>query len=366
MSTEPKNQEWSLAFVMPDLRLKEAFDLGAAVAIVPHDDSRLDSIKKNNAASKALIEGFDRSEVAALIYSDEINFKNKWSALIDARNLIAVGCCCTGWVRTVGNSNGFACRDSDYFDFYPRWPSDDGENLIYRGPSLELVTDVSNGFEGEGHPYIRTNSFTVVVYSEELLDSLFQVWWRVHAKNRPSRMDRRILRSLSLAFEACRVPQTMDDPLYDHGKHCSMWVSAFETLAHTGNWTGIKQVLDLIEKRPLKVPRLQRGVLMNTKRKGTPRVMNVAQRLYVRLYQARNDFLHGNKIGIQTFIPSCLTEGVRLLDVAPLVYVAALEGALVRKARQTKKLSKKEKMAAHIREILSYKELEEGFQRAIR
>ncbi len=115
----------------------------------------------------------------------------------------------------------------------------------------------------------------------------------------------------------------MDNPLYDHGKHCSLWVSAFETLAHFGKKNGFEQVVKLIGKRQLFEPELSKKEMIQIGK--TQCSLNAAQRLYHHLHLARNDFLHGNPLSDETFIPHELADGIRLLDVAPLVFHTILE-----------------------------------------
>jgi hypothetical protein len=170
---------------------------------------------------------------------------------------------------------------------------------------------------------------------ERIFGALRTVWRRVHILQKVQPANYRQLRSLSVAYEACRVPQAMDNPLYDHGKHCSFWVAAIEALAHRARkGSGLKQVLDLLERREIRDRRVRRRrfTLVNkraTKKIKRFRLLNLVQRLYKHLYDSRNAFLHGNKLRIKLFVPPGLKEGVRLLDVAPLLYLTALEAELI-------------------------------------
>ena len=173
---------------------------------------------------------------------------------------------------------------------------------------MNLLSTNIQEFRGTTHPYLSVSSFSQPTFDDDLLSSMMEAWRRVHVRGRPSRGDRRLFRALSVAYEACRVPQAMDNPLYDHGKHCSLWVSAFETLAHPGTWVGFQQVVDLVGKRNLADTHLKRKVRMKVSMKGGKpkyQALNVAQRLYVRLYGARNKFLHGGQpvLGDPVFAP---------------------------------------------------------------
>lgn len=196
---------------------------------------------------------------------------------------------------------------------------------------------------------------------KNLILNLVRSWRKIHVTHRSLARDRRLFRSLTVAYEACRVPQSMDNPLYDHGKHCSLWASAFETLAHSGTWVGPKQVVELIGKRQLNHPILSRNVRMRMGREKTLCSYNAAQRIYLRLYKARNAFLHGNRLSISTVVPHCLGEGIRLLDVTPLVFHTALEAFF---GTTAPKGSAGDRGADFIASILRYNALEDGYLRA--
>jgi hypothetical protein len=366
-STGSPNRNWRLAFVMPNLVMRQSFDFGD-VAIVNGDEDILQEIENASTAAKALLSGFAGSLVggrrpAALIYRNPDGVADLWSAMVDARNAVAVASACYGWVQSIGLPNAFAVRYTDHFDFYPRWPTKDGKSLVYQGPAVNLLSTNVHEFRGTTHPYLSVSNFSQPAFDDDLLSSTMGAWRRIHVRGKPSRGDRRLFRALSVAYEACRVPQAMDNPLYDHGKHCSLWVSAFETLAHPGTWVGFQQVVDLVGKRNLADTNLSRKVRMKVSmRGGKPKfqALNVAQRLYTRLYAARNKFLHGNKISFRDFVPDGLKAGVRLLDTAPLVFHAALEASM-----SLHPLVPPRNSSDEIRRILRYKALEESFLRAL-
>jgi hypothetical protein len=334
MSSNPGNRapaedDWRMGFVMPNVSIRECFEFGD-IAIVGGSDERLHQIRQRNQAAVALLSGFrhclgPEGIPTSLIYRNPNGLENLWDAMVDARNCVAIACSCFGWIQSIGHPNCFVSRYTDHFDFYPRWTSADGDSLVYKGPALSLVSSSLAGFQGMTHPYLSVTSFDRLVHDEDLFPNLVRAWSRIHVTRRSFARDRRLFRALTVAYEACRVPQSMDSPLYDHGKHCSLWVSAFETLAHSGTWVGPKQVVELIGKRQLNHPRLSRKVRMRLGRERTLCSYNAAQRLYLRLYKARNAFLHGGRLPISTVVPQCLAEGIRLLDVTPLVFHTALE-----------------------------------------
>ena len=311
---------------------------------------------------------------AAVIYRSPTTLKTLMEAIVDARNCFAMACVLNGWQHSIGEMNNFLIRDSDYFDFYPRWPSDDGMRLCYMGPALELVSGVPANFTAQAHPYIQPSDplFGKPEPDGDIFAALCRVWRRIHIERKPQSADYRRLRSLSVAYEACRVPQSMDNPLYDHGKHCSFWVSALETLAHpTRKNVTIQEVLSLLENRKMRNSRISRRRLTVVKwakktkdRKRLP--LNLVQRLYKRLYDSRNAFLHGNRLTTKIFIPAGLKKGVRLLDVAPLIYLTALEADIGRRPpRSLQSKNSTIRLRAMIEEALRHHALENAFCRSM-
>jgi len=347
---------------MPNLILREAFDFGD-IAIVGGKDGRLKEITQRNAAAKALLSGFDyslgkNSVASAMICRNRDSFKDPWAAMVDAKNCVAVVCACFGWERSIAQSHNFTVRYTDFFDFYPRWPSADGKGTVYQGEARTVHASDATGFIGTTHAYLSVTSFTQPILNLALLNEVTKVWRRIHVAERPLRDDQRLMRSLSVAYEACRVPQAMENDVYDHGKHTSLWVSALETLAHPGTRVGLREVLDLIGKRELNDPRLNRKARMKHGKKSIS--LNAAQRLYFHLYRARNSFLHGNRLTVRSFMPKCLGKGIRLLDTAPLVFLAALEASLP-DAIDRITTDHPENVAS----IMRYNSLENSFSRAL-
>lgn len=374
----PVNNEnkvsWHLLAVMPNLELQSGFELDG-LALVPSSDPRLTQIRRENNAARTLLDAVSDTGgrkvrcAAAIGTSLSGESVRSWDAIVDARNCLALAMALNGWQLSIGQPNNFLVRYTDYFDFFPRWPNRTGDMLLYSGPGLGLATTVERKLVAQGHPYILPAGgiMSRPQPDESLLARLAAVWRRVHVTPTSRRYDRRLLRSLSLAYEAARVPQAMENPLYDHGKHCSFWVSAFESLAHPGSGdANLKTVLDLIGRRPLGDRRVATRRQTRLGRRKQYWALSLPQRLYVRLYNARNRFLHGDRLSIRTFIPHGLAEGVRLLDVAPLLYVAALDAilGLPRKRRPRHRDARARRLDA-IFAIMSHNTLERAFMRAV-
>ena len=202
---------------MPNLLSRDPFEFDFGdISIVGGNDARLQQIMHDSPAALALLTGFGHclgiKLPSALIYRKQQEFENPWDAMVDARNCVAVACSCFGWVQSIGCSNNSTVRDTDHFDFYPRWPSKDGNRLRYSGPAFDLCSDAT-GFQGMTHPYLSVNSIVQPVHDEDLLPKLMEAWQRIHVTRQPTERDIRLFRAISVAYEACRVPQVMDNPI---------------------------------------------------------------------------------------------------------------------------------------------------------
>ncbi len=319
--------KWNFGLLMPNVILRSPFDFGDIV-IAAGADERLEAITQANPAAKALMEGFAHClpspfRPSVVIFRQPHQFKDLWSAMVDARNCVAVACACFGWIHSIGCLNKFFYRETDHFDFFPRWPNNDGKHLMYQGAAQNFMTSNLDGFRGFTHPYLSVNSFTHVECDSTLLKLLVKSWHRIHVSGDAARPDHQLMRALSVAYEACRVPQMMENPIYDHGKHCSFWVSALETLAAPDSRDGVRvhHVTNLIARRRLDAHELAYEA------EGKDQNLNpdVLEQLYKKLYALRNEFLHGNPITEAFLIPPFLGSGIRLLDTAPLIFHAALE-----------------------------------------
>lgn len=333
-SPNKQKSEWCLGFAMPNLLLPGHFEFGD-LAIVSGLDKRVEAITNENHAARVLMNGFTykwnpECRPSAMIFKRENHFSDLWGAMVDARNIVAVLASCFGWIKSIGQLNRHVYRDTDHFDFFPLRPRVDGRYLDCIGPEVNRSMAALDEFKGFTHPYLFVHPCLRFEIDDWMFTIFFNVWSRIHISGKGTRSDRRLMRALSVAYEACKVPLGMENFLHDHGRHCALWVSAFESLAHPGpgKMVGYKNVVELIGRRVLSDSKMCRKVRMKVGVKNKKSVflaLNKAQRLYINLYRARNAFLHGNRLSMQTFVPSSLGRGVRLLDTAPLVFHAALE-----------------------------------------
>jgi hypothetical protein len=359
------NSKWMLIVVVPNLPLKTAKEF-APFAFVPNDDERLKEIRQTSKAAAALLNNFKNNFGRPCPPSALIMEKNapdrfrEWSVIVDLRNAFAIASICGGWQHKIGNLNVWWPLYSDYFDIYPFYPHSDGTGLVHLGQGLSSY-DSAAKFIGQPHPDLPTGTHWNfdVTPDERLLPPLIQLWKQRAERNRRDWKNEALFRSLAVAFRAARLAKGSDNQMFDLGIQLSLWVSAHECLIHPGNHgrAGLNAVWDLLAKRRWVDPELQIKSRMRYSR-GKPdktRPLNYVQKLYFRLYRARNAFLHGNPVKRDLlFIGNTNSDSV-FIQVAPLVYQTALEARLLphQKRRRHRKLEEVIRIAFRFRGLES-------------
>jgi hypothetical protein len=332
--------KWHLIGVLPNLPIEHSWDFEHHAFAHPSDE-RLKEVCKSSVAARALLQNFKHPfgydcHPSAYIVSDDCPKRLKSAeALADLRNAFAVASILHGWQHAVGSANLWFPQYTDYFDLYPLVPSPDGMGLICGGFAFNSY-DNADRFQGQPYPDLspRRGSFRVEV-GKHLFALLLEQWMSKYATSKPNWKQTAIFRSLAMAYRAARVPKGCDRLIFDIGVHLSLWVSAHECLTHPGGSgrANINGVLDLLGKArwrqmKLRVKRRQKERQKPPKGCTLSEPKTYVQHLYRRLYDARNDFLHGNHVCVKTaFLGPQSRDGLSI-QVAPLIYSAAIEAFL--------------------------------------
>jgi len=318
---------WKLITVLPNLPLNRTWEF-EPFAFVPSTDDRLAAIRESTSAARALLENFKdafgrKREPSALIVRGDAPAPIPWQNIVDLRNAFAISCICKAWQKAVGSKNPWSLLYSDYFDFCPFVIHRDGIGLIQHGFGLSSY-DNADDFVGQPHPDLPSGGWNLYARPDEhLLKVLKRRSWKSDA----------LFRSLAVAFRAARLPKGSDNQLFDLGIQLSLWVSAHECLVHPGKKgkADLQLVLSLLGKRHWLYASLRRKT-RSAQRRQTPG-LNYVQRLYFRLHHARNAFLHGNPVRSDLIFIGKTHSDSLFVQVAPLIYQAALESMLIKQRR---------------------------------
>jgi hypothetical protein len=136
--------------------------------------------------------------------------------------------------------------------------------------------------------------------------------------------DLALFRSLNVANDAGRIPYQAAGVFYDVGRSLALWVSAYEILAHPGGTgqSNFDTVSGLLERVKWLDPKLI-ATTHAISSKGTKQGQ-LASWICRRIYDLRNDFLHGNDVGT-----SALALNQKpVIDFAACLFRMALTGFL--------------------------------------
>ncbi len=257
---------WKILFILPNLRLKEAFQK-EFIAIVPHDDTRITNLRKTNKIIHLLIEGFtdqfDRKEYPCflILNSDAPDSLKNNDAFIGFRNVFAISCLIKAHEHSLTKSFASFPFYSDFFDFYPISISKNEKDLVISSPAI-LGIDEPDCFKGQTNPGLPKH--LVAEPDKIIATTLLKIWERRYLNGKINEWKTRtIFRSLEMAYHACTMPSENNSTIYDIGAKISLWVSAFEILSHPSNESAnLGTVVDILENYNWKNIKLKRKMYL--------------------------------------------------------------------------------------------------------
>jgi hypothetical protein len=325
---------WSPIAILPNLTAGRSID-GGVVAFAGADDPRVKAICQNAPKFAKMLGRFTdafkaRLDPVAFIARDDVLASLSADALLSFRDLVAMSV--IPYSRSLNTVRGTTNRIvySMWFWIYPWTLSNNNEELITRTPAQTGWHDV-DAFYGQSSPELAP--MRIKEWDAPLFEALLTCWRRHYLGTRKRWKDRALFRSLNMAFQAASFPAGVGTNIFDLGRSISLWVSALEILSHPGNAKAdLLTVYPLFEKVSYydrKVGRRQYAAYLPRGRKGS----NVGRLrrplpcwIYGKLYQARNHFLHGNRVSAATLSPKGSKHGLFWL-AAPL-YRLGLSGFL--------------------------------------
>jgi hypothetical protein len=349
-----KNHDWELIFAMPNLCLDESFD-SDYLAIVKFDDERLKKIVQREKMAEKLLSNFKTEtgkqvKPSALICRKDAPQSIKtMEAVVAFRNALAISSLIHSFARSINSDNVFEPTCSDHFDFFPYTLNKEGNGLIVSTPATIGLWPRVNRFFGQTYPHIPVFDIFRAIPDKTLAEKILKQWRiRYISPKIDSLLSRLIFRSIEIAYQALLSPYRHSS-LYEYGAHLSLWTSAFEILARKENQrakvVGYKNVLSLLGKYRWQLKKLDEKRFRIYYDKKAPKG-NLAQKLYKELYDARNDFFHGNPVTESRLFPFRNKSRPLLPHLAPAIYWTALTVFLP----PLYKLKKEEKLRVAIRE----------------
>jgi hypothetical protein len=328
----PASISWMPVLVLPNLRLADAIEGGHA-ALVPSHDARILSLGKQHTVLRKFLArfrdefGVPREPAIMLLQAQAPESMRHGEAIAGFRDVLALASVPLSRAHAIWRHVGNRLTYSDCFAFYPWMVDRHYEHLVGSTPAMLGLHEVTK-FQGQTTPGVPWQEIRSFDWDEELLRQLLAAWSRRFSGRKPSWRDQALFRSLNMAHQACLMPTpALSGSLYDAGRIIALWIASFEILAHPGDRSGVnkKVVMELIEGARWQSSsfRHRRHPVWHQRKK----VMRpLPSALYARLYDARNEFLHGNPL-TRKILKGGLKDGT-LFNVAAPLYRMALDGFL--------------------------------------
>lgn len=253
---------WNILRILPNLRLEKPIE-NTYLAIVPQNDDRLTPLRTDPRVARLLdnfTDAFSRKIVPpALLLRADAPASVDLEAIIAFRNSVAVNAIACAWRDRLRTHNTFGTQWSDFWDIYPTGLGN-GDFFVTNSPALRGIEPDVEDFRGQCSPYISPPVHLSIRIDDRLAGVLDAAWDEafLHGSTEQWRYQC-LFRSMSMAYQACRIPVYNQSLIYDFGTGLGLWVSAFECLTHpgAGGKAGLITVLDLLKQVTFSDPELR-------------------------------------------------------------------------------------------------------------
>jgi hypothetical protein len=212
--------------------------------------------------------------------------------------------------------------------------SKDNTALIASTPAFGGFHDVKQ-FHGQSSPELPVMRIEDRDVDTTILHALILRWKRYYFGRRRRWKDRALFRSLNMAVQAGSIPANIRTA-FDLGRSVSLWVLALEILSHPrierASLLTVYRLFEGVHYCDRNVGRRQYAAYAPEREKAKRKKAGLPLRyplpcwIYGKLYQTRNDFLHGNPIPKNALSPRGTKNG--LFWLGPSLYRLALTGFL--------------------------------------
>lgn len=325
-------------YALPSLRVTHPVEIDH-LALAYANDTRVKALADNHPNFKGFLNQFTTEfgtqvEPSILIYNDAgPDMYRNTEALAAFRDALALSVISQYQAKILARESQFKMRFSNWFNIYPWMVDKNYEYVVMRNAAIFGLHEAKL-LKGQTYPGLNQEIIDPASIDQTLHKELMVRFKRRFTTEKPEWSDVALFRSLNTANAAAQLPSHGDFTSYDSGRSISLWVSAFEILAHPEEGqSGLLQVYDLLEKADWRsvACREARHPCMAPVHARRPRVLACA--IYSRMNTARNDYLHGNKVSdVQLVI---MPSKRFLVDYAPILYRMALAAFLDLRFKET-------------------------------
>jgi len=309
------------------------------LAIIGTQDPRYQQLKKASTNQNKFINSFKTpfgvKILPSIIIRDSSLPKVQLDYLCSFRTSIAVSSVIYSLVTSFRLQRQFGIPTTEVFDFYPISLTQDKKNLFYQTASNKGINSLDN-FKGQSNPvYIDAQNLDFE-YDTELLKSLLAILSKQGKKREDKIFKSKLFRSIQMANFAMRVPFFNFFNKVDLGTSLSLWVGAFETLAHPLNGAvEFNHVSDILKSVPwlkssLKVKANRPIYSLKAKPKKNDKTTLPVQ-IFGRLFNTRNMYLHGNPLPKNGFEFKTCKNWNPLFYQIPALYRSVVLSEIIKK-----------------------------------
>ncbi len=320
--------EWTPVLALPNLDMRGTLECPYA-AIVGPTDPRIWALRDAHPKLTTFLSKFSgqfgeqvwpsllllRTDAPPSYYTPEAV-----SAFRDILSLSVVPYARTTRLR-FDRASGLAFTNT--FQFYPWMLDRQFEDMILINPA-QVHAHLLEEFKGQSFAEQSQASIMWNNIDVPLARKLLNRWIERFSGKPVAWKDKALFRSLNMANEAGRIPALAASVFYDTGRSLALRVSAYEILAHPGgtgqsNFSTVSGLLESVKWHDQKL-----AVPTHTISGRTPQLKQLATWVCRRIYDLRNDFLHGNDVDGKAL----LLNGKPVIDFAACLYRLALTGFL--------------------------------------
>jgi hypothetical protein len=319
--------EWTPMVVLPNLDMRCTFECKHA-AIVPLADYRVEKLCANHPRLAIFLSKFSEQfgdqvfPSLLLLHTDAPESYFTAEAVTAYRDILSLSVVPYARALRLHFNRASNLVFTNIFQFYPWMLDKNFEKMLLVNPALTHV-HLLEEFRGQTFPEQSQASIMEGDIDWPLARELINRWIVRFSEKDAEWEDKATFRSLNMANEAARIPALTAATFYDVGRSLALWVSAYEILAHPGG-TG-KSDFNTVSTK------LESVKWNDAKLKATaytvgrlPQQKQLATWICKKVYDLRNDFLHGNDVE-----PGALTlNGKVIIDFAACLFRLMLTGLL--------------------------------------
>lgn len=320
--------DWVPVLALPNLDMRGTIECDHA-AIVSPVDRRVEKLRQDHPNLTTFLSKFSNQfgeqvwPSLLLLHSNAPKSYYTAEAVTAFRDIISLSVVPYARASRLRFDRASELAFTNTYQFYPWMLDKQYEEMILVNPA-NLHVHLLSEFNGQSFPEQGCASIMERDVDLPLAKELLNRWVVRFSDNSIEWKDKALFRSLNMANEAGRIPALAAGVFYDGGRSLALWVSAYEILAHPGgrgpsNFGTVSALLGSVKWLDQKL-----AAPTHTIPGKTPQQKQLATWICKRVYDLRNDFLHGNDVDVAAL----KLNGKPVTDFAACLFRLALTGFL--------------------------------------